>query len=150
MLANGKVYTHVIAKIFWLCDFPVDSIMFCYIEQQGLEELEDITAIGFDVAKDFFTVRDDGNFEAQPMLIHLRKFKVFLLYFMRTGQEFSITLNDDDVLDIKKTKFKKYCLSANYHADIATFGSPVISATSHARAIAVIDTTNFLTVQEIQ
>jgi len=50
-----------------------------YIDQQGWEELADVTTIGIGEVKDFFTVEPDGNFEAKPMLVHLRKFKAVLL-----------------------------------------------------------------------
>jgi hypothetical protein len=152
-LANGKVYTHVIAKIIWLCDFPMDSIMLRSIEQQGLEELEDIAIIGVDEVNDFFTVDSDGFFEAKPMQVHLRKFKAFLLYFKRKGQELLTTLKEDDILDMKKTEFKKYCGSAEYLADIATFDYPVVTKTN-PRIDGIphdfIHSADLLTVQEFQ
>jgi hypothetical protein len=76
----------VISKIILLCDFPADSIMVSYIDQQGWKELEDVISIGVDEIKDFFTVRSDGFFEAKPMQIHLRRFKAFILYYKRRGQ----------------------------------------------------------------
>jgi hypothetical protein len=118
-----------------------------------LEELEDIITIGVDKVKDFFTVGDVGNFEAKPMVIHLCMFKVFLLYLMRKGQASSTTFNEDDVLDMKKTKFKKYCGSANYHADIAPFCSPVMTVTRpriDTYADEVVHTMDLLTVKEFQ
>jgi hypothetical protein len=36
IIGIGKVYMQVIAMIIWLCYFLVDSIMVCYIQQQGL------------------------------------------------------------------------------------------------------------------
>jgi hypothetical protein len=149
-LTNGKVYTHVIARIIQLCDFPEDSIMVRYIDQKGWMELEEVTMIGVHEVKDFFTVRDDGIFETNPMLIH---FIAFLLYFKRKGQELLTTLKEDDILDMKNTEFKKYCGSADYHADIATFDSPVMTVTSpriDANTDEVVDTTNLTTVQEFQ
>jgi hypothetical protein len=153
MMASTKAYTPVIVKIMLLCDFPADAIMVRYIDQLGLKQLEDATTMCFDKAKDFFTVCEDGNFEPRPMLIHLCQFKALLLYFMQRGQELSTIFIKDDVLDMKKIKFKKYCGSANYHAYSATFGLPILTATSpwiDANTNEVIDTTNLLTVQEFQ
>jgi hypothetical protein len=54
---------------------------------------------------------------------------------------------------MKKTEFKKYFGSANYHADIATFDFPVTTVTSPwigANAIEVFVTTILMSVQEFQ
>jgi hypothetical protein len=51
-----------------------------YIDQQGWTELEHVAMIDVKEVKDFFTVDPDGNFEAKPMMVHLRMFKAFLLF----------------------------------------------------------------------
>jgi hypothetical protein len=53
-----------------------------YIDQQQWSTLEHVVSVGFDEVEEFFTVRDDGfTFEDKPMLVHLHKFKSFLLYY---------------------------------------------------------------------
>jgi hypothetical protein len=124
--ATGKTHTPVIAKIIALCGFPLDSTMVRYIDQQGWTELEHVTTIGVDEIKDFFTTRSDGNFDAKPMLVHLRMFKVFLLYYMRKGLELHTVLTEDDVMYMTKVEFKEYCGSAEYFADAAKIGLPPV------------------------
>jgi hypothetical protein len=51
------------------------------MDQQGWSVLEDITMLRLDEVKDFATFKDDGNFEAKPMMHHLRMFKGFLLFY---------------------------------------------------------------------
>jgi hypothetical protein len=150
-MVTQKHYTPVISKVIFLCDFPSASIMVCYIDKQGLKELEDVISFDVDEQKDFFTVCSDGFFEAKPMQIHLCMFKAFLLYLMRKGQELSTTLNKDDVLNMKKTEFKKYCCSANQCSDAAVSGSPELARTITTReAIArEVDTTmEWFTIQK--
>jgi hypothetical protein len=76
-----------------------------YIEQQGLEELEDAISIGVDEIKDFFTVCSDGFFEAKPMQIHLCKFKAFLLIYRRKQREAPFKMTEGKVLLIAKGEF---------------------------------------------
>jgi hypothetical protein len=52
-----------------------------YMDQQGWSVLEDVTMVGLDEVKDFATFKDDGTFEARPMIHHLRMFKGFLLFY---------------------------------------------------------------------
>jgi hypothetical protein len=93
------VCSPIIAYIIKLCKFPEDSTMMEYIDQQGLTELIHVTTIGLDEVKDFHTVRDDGiTYSAKPMLIHLRLFKCFLLYYKRQCRELFATLLEDDVM----------------------------------------------------
>jgi hypothetical protein len=55
-----------------------------YINQQQWSTLPHVITVGVDEVDEFYTVRDDGiTFESSPMLIHLRKFKAFLLYYKR-------------------------------------------------------------------
>jgi hypothetical protein len=44
-MATQKYQTPVIAEIILLCEFPEDSIMVRYIDQQEWKELEDVTTI---------------------------------------------------------------------------------------------------------
>jgi hypothetical protein len=131
-LASRKVHTPVIAKIILLCGFPADSTMVRYIEQQGWTELKHATTIGVAEIKDFFTTRSNGTYDAKPMLVHLRMFKVFLLFYMRKGREFSTSLDEDDVLDITKAEFKAYCGSTDYFADLAAASSAWMSTANPA------------------
>jgi hypothetical protein len=107
-MATGKVHTLMIAKFILLCGFPDASIMVRYVDHQDLTEIEDVTMIGVDNVKDFYMVCDDGKFKTKPMLIHLRKFKAFLLYYMRRGRDFHTTVKEDDVLDMTTNEFKSY------------------------------------------
>jgi hypothetical protein len=146
-------FTLIISKIIFLCGFPADSTMVRYIGQQEWTELEDVTMIDVADVKDFYTVRDDGKFEAKPMLIHLRKFKAFLLYYMRRGRDFNTTLAEDDVLDMTVEAFKSYCGSADFHADAAIGSSPAPTNANtrvHASTNAVVGTPDLFTAQEFR
>ena len=93
------VRSRIVEFIIKLCKFPEDSTMVAYIDQQGWTELIHITTIGLDEVKDFHTVKDDGiTYAAKPMLVHLRLFKCFLLYYKRQCRELYSTLSEDDVL----------------------------------------------------
>jgi hypothetical protein len=66
--ACSEIIDHVIK----VCDFPADSIMVKFIDQQQWSTLEHAVSVGFDEVGEFFTVRDDGiSFEDTPMLTHL-------------------------------------------------------------------------------
>jgi hypothetical protein len=71
-----------------------------------------------DEVKDFATFKDDGTFEAKPMMHHLRMFKGFLLFYNRMSREISSLLDENDVMAIPITRFKEYCGSPDYHADL--------------------------------
>jgi hypothetical protein len=74
--------TSIIDHVNNLWNFPADSTMVKFINQQQWSTLEHVVSVGFDEVGEFFTVRDDGTtFEDTPMLIHLQRFKVFLLYY---------------------------------------------------------------------
>jgi hypothetical protein len=76
------VCTTIIDHVINLCDFPADSIMVKFIDQQQWSTLEHEISVGLDEVGEFFTASDDGiTFEDPPMLIHLRSFKTFLLYY---------------------------------------------------------------------
>ena len=124
-------FTKVIAKIIWLCDFPEDSSMVTFIEQKKWTKLFHVTTIGIDEVKDFFTVRSDGNYEAKPMMIHLRMFKCFLLYYKRKCRDLVSTLGEDYVIEIMtRSSFYDYCGSDDHAADLASGGCPPIPASN--------------------
>jgi hypothetical protein len=62
--------------------------------------------------------KDDGTFEAKPMMHHLRLFRGFLLFYNRMSRELSSLLDEDDVMAMPITLFKEYCGSPDYHADL--------------------------------
>jgi hypothetical protein len=152
-MATPNVHTLVIAKIKLLCGLSDDSTMVRYIDQKDWKELEDVRMIDVDEVKDFYTVRDDGKFKEKTMLIHLRKFKDFLLYYIQRGQDFHTTLSEDDVLDMTAEEFKSYCGSADFHADATIGSSPVPTNANtrvHANTNAVVDTPDLFTAQEFR
>jgi hypothetical protein len=110
---------NVIDHIKEICEFPDDSTMVKFIDQQGWTKLADVTMVGIDEIKDFATVKVDGTFEAKPMAHHLRLFKGFLLYYNRKSRDLSSPLDEDDVLRWTKTQFLEYCSSPDYHDDVA-------------------------------
>jgi hypothetical protein len=74
-------HSEIIDHIIQICDFPADLIMVKYIGQHQRSTLDHIVSVGLNEVNKIFTVRKDGfTFEDTPMLIHLRKFKSFLLY----------------------------------------------------------------------
>jgi hypothetical protein len=105
------VRSQIIAYIIKLCKFPEDSAMVEYINHQVWTEMIHVITIGLDEVKDFHVVRDYGfRYSAKPMLIHLRLFKCFLLYYKRQCRELSTTLSDDDVMyGFSSTRFEEYC-----------------------------------------
>jgi hypothetical protein len=73
-------HTAIIDHVIRICDFPSDSVMVKFIDQQQWSTLEHVVSVGFDEVGEFFTVRDDGiTFEDTPMLIHIRRFKAFFV-----------------------------------------------------------------------
>jgi hypothetical protein len=83
-----------------------------------------VTSIGVNEVKDFHTVRNDGNYDANPMKIHLCMFKAFLMFYTRKCHELSTTLDEHDVMDFTNTQFKEYVGSPDYHDDLAMSGAP--------------------------
>jgi hypothetical protein len=76
------VQTAIIDCVIHLCDFPADSVMVKYIDQQQWSTLSHVITVGFDSVDEFYTVRDDGiTFDVTPMLVHIHRFKAFLLYY---------------------------------------------------------------------
>jgi hypothetical protein len=74
VLTRSKSKKSFIDHLKELCSFPNDSTMVTYMDQQVWSVLEDITMVGLDEVKDFATFKDDGTFEAKPMMHHMRMF----------------------------------------------------------------------------
>jgi hypothetical protein len=107
------IFTPVIARIVALCGLPIYSTMVKFIEQKEWSELGHVTSIGVNEVKDFYTVRNDGNYDANPMMIHLRMFKAFLMFYTRKCHELSTTLDEHDVMDLTTTPVQeRSCLSS--------------------------------------
>jgi hypothetical protein len=142
------VRSPIIAYIIKLCKFPEDSTMVEYIDQQGWTELIHVTTIGLDEVKDFHTVRDDGiTYSAKPMLIHLRLFKCFLLYYKRQCRELFTTLSEDDVMyGFSRTRFEEYCGSDDYNDDLTGVSKPVLASSNGGNVVA----SGEMTVQEFR
>jgi hypothetical protein len=100
------------------------------MDQQGWSVLEDVTIVGLDEVKDFATFKDDGIFEAKPMMHHFRIFNGFLLFYIQMSRELSSLLDEDDVMAISITRFKEYCGSPEYHADLEAGLTPKRLASS--------------------
>jgi hypothetical protein len=124
MTDEAIVFTPVIAKIVALCGLPVYSTMVKFIEQQEWLELGHVTSIGVNEVKDFHTVHNNGNYDAKPMMIHLRMFKAFLMFYTQKCHALSTTLDRHDVMDFMNTQFKEYVGSPDYHDDLEMSGAP--------------------------
>jgi hypothetical protein len=70
-----------------LCGFPEDSLMVEVIKQEGWTKLEDITLIAVDEVKDLRLLREDGMHLGCLMMVHIRMFKAFLLYYKRRSRD---------------------------------------------------------------
>jgi hypothetical protein len=113
-LTRSETIDHIIQ----ICDFPADSIMVKYIGLQW-STLAHVVSVGLDEVNKFFTGQKDGfTFKDTPMLIHLRKFKSFLLYY-KSKTCWGKVPTDDDVVKWTTKDVKKYCSSKAYHDDYA-------------------------------
>ena len=116
---DSPTRTTIIDHVIRICDFPSDSVMVKFIDQQQWSMLEHIVSAGFDDVGELFMVRDDGiTFEDTPMLTHLRRFKAILLYY-HSKICWGETPTEDDVMNWTPKDFKKYCSSKAYHDDYA-------------------------------
>jgi hypothetical protein len=99
MLAS--THTWIIPFIFVkLLKLLEDSTMVKYFDQQGWTDLVQVTTLGIEEFKDFYTVKDDSfTFEAQPMWVHIRLLNGSLLYFWRKCKVFSATFSTDNVIN---------------------------------------------------
>jgi hypothetical protein len=106
--------TAIINYIIGLCGFAEDSIMVEYIDQEEWSKIHHVTSIGIHEVKDFHTIKDNGSYEAKPLTIYLRLFKGFLLYYRRRCNDFSMTLDKHDVMNlITKKPFESYMIVSN-------------------------------------
>jgi hypothetical protein len=79
-----------------------------YIGQQQWSALAHVVSVGLDEFNEFFTVRKDCfTFEDTPILVHLWKFKSFLLYY-KSKTFWGEGPTDDDVMKWTPKEFKKY------------------------------------------
>jgi hypothetical protein len=74
-------------------------------------------------------------------------FKGFLLYYQCLCHEYSSTLDENDVLNITKTRFQEYCGSPEYHKDVTNDANPFRKQPSTTTAPTASDS---LTAQEFR
>jgi hypothetical protein len=118
--------TAIIDHIIGLCGFAEDSIMVEYIDQEEWSKIHHVTSIGIYEVKDFHTIKDNGSYEAKPLTMHLRLLKRFLLYYRRRCNNFSMTLDEHDVMTlITKKPFENYMSLAEFFEDLAACESPI-------------------------
>jgi hypothetical protein len=99
--------------------------------------------------KDFHTIKDNGSYEAKPLTLHLRLFKGFLLYYRRCCNDFSMKLDEHDVMNlIMKKQFENYMSSAEFREDLAACESPL--KPPPLTVSNVVTATEGLTVQEFR
>jgi hypothetical protein len=89
--------TAIIDYIIGLCGFAEDSVMVEYIDQEEWSKIDHVARIGIHDVKDLPTIKDNGSFKARPFTMHLRLFKGLLLYYRRRCNDFSMTLDENDV-----------------------------------------------------
>jgi hypothetical protein len=71
---ESRAHTVVTDHIIQLCDFPADSVMVKYIDQQQWSTLSHVILVGLEEVDEFFTVKDNGiTFDSMPMLLHLHR-----------------------------------------------------------------------------
>jgi hypothetical protein len=118
--------TAFIDYIIGLCGFAEDSIMVEYIDQEEWSKIHHVTSIDIQEVKDFHTIKDNGSYEAKTLTMHLRLLKGFLLYYRRRCNDFSVTLDEHDVMSlIMKKPFESYMSSAELHEDLDACESPI-------------------------
>jgi hypothetical protein len=88
--------------------------------------LEDITLIAVDEVKDLRLLREDGMLLGCPIMVHIRMFEAFLLYYKRRSRDCMYTP------DHTKFAFNEYCRSDQYTEDVSTGGlsSPNMAKTT--------------------
>jgi hypothetical protein len=75
----------------------------------------------------FFTVKDDGvTFDSTPMLVHLCKFKAFLVYY-ESKTCWGEGPTEEDLMKWTPKDFEQYCCTKAYHDDYAmAFEKPYV------------------------
>ena len=120
-----------------------------YFDQQGWKKILHIRSIGIHEVKDFQTYTDEGYYEAKPLMMHLRLFKGFLLYYRRRCSDFSMTLDDNDTMSLLSKKgFEDYMGSQDFHDDLAEHETP--TKPNPPPVPVMTATTGELTVQEFR
>jgi hypothetical protein len=117
-MAFPKASASVIDHIIYLCGFPDDSTMVKFIKNNGWTDLSDVTSLSLDDTNDFKTV----SYVTDPLAHHVRRFRGFLVYYLRKCRELSFDLDKDDVIMITKKEFASYCGSLDYHSDMNLSG----------------------------
>jgi hypothetical protein len=102
---ENAAHRPVIKNIISLCDIPDDTVMVEFINQQKWTKLFHVTTIGIDEVKDFYTTLRDGYFEAKPMMVHIRMFKCFLLFYKHKSHDRSSILTEDEVMNLQRLIF---------------------------------------------
>ena len=98
MTSGAKERTEVIQHITKLCGFAEDSVMVSYIDQEQWENIFDVVTHWFRQIDEFNVIRDNGKFDAKPMLKDRRMLKCFLLFYRKKFNGLSTTLTDDNQL----------------------------------------------------
>ena len=115
----AKERTEVIQHIIKLCGFAADSTMVSYIDQEQWETIYDVVTYHFKEIDDMNVIRDNGKFDAKPMLKDRRRLKCFLLYYRKKCDALVSTLIDEEVLMWKRSEFNDYVGSAKCQLDMA-------------------------------
>jgi hypothetical protein len=119
------ICTDIINHIIKICGFSEDLLMVRYITQQQWAELAHVVMHGFDDAKDFEVVKDDGFTPlGKPMLFHQRVFKSFLLYYKHKTLWEEEGPTEDEVMCWTPEEFTAYHTSKAYHDDHAEYCGP--------------------------
>ncbi|MFA9289589.1 MAG: hypothetical protein ACEQSA_07020, partial [Weeksellaceae bacterium] len=108
-----------IATIIFLCSFAPDSTMVSYIDQEQWESIYDVVTYHFKQIDDMNVIRDNGKFDAKPMLKDRRRLKCFLLFYRKKCDSLVSTLIDEEVVMWKRSEFNDYCGSAKCQLDMA-------------------------------
>jgi hypothetical protein len=94
----GKEFTKIIQHIIMFCGFLEDYLMVEVIKQDGWTKLLDITIIAVDEVKNLQLLRGDGMHLRCPMMVHIRMFKAFLLYYKHRSRDRTYRPDEEDVL----------------------------------------------------
>jgi hypothetical protein len=133
---ESQEHTVVIDHIIQLCDFPADSVMVKYIDQrQCWLTLYHVILVGLEELDEFFTVKDDGiTYVSMLMLVHLHRFKAFLVY-CKSKTCWDEGPTEDDFMQWTTKDLEQYCCTKAYHDDYAmSFAKPSVSTLQAVRS----------------
>jgi hypothetical protein len=110
-----------------------------YIEQQHWSQLVHVAMVELEEVDEFYTGRDDGlTFELSPMLIHLHRFKAFLLYY-KSKTCWGDGPTEDNVMLWTPEYFSQYCCTKAYHDDYAAaFPTTPLKLSNNLGAVIVL------------